>query len=203
MFRAERLSIPRPGAARLRHWGEVDPWWVADRVRQEVIGGGVTLPVATISDGPVCAVVEWDQEILSHRLANGHGPVLYRNVLADRVRSGRTDFMPAPLRVLGYINLGLLRRPLDTMARLSGMAWTIAAVPTAAGVDQLLALECDLHGFTLTTVGPDCSVHTVVSGPTKGSGEGRGVLDFYFWLRAEQLFDIAIRTGGLPVRTSA
>lgn len=199
LFRIERLRVPTDRGWGLKHWGGRDAGRAADLVRQATIGFGCTLPPAVISDGLVCAVVEWDNDILDARVSRQQWPVLHRNVLYDRVEHGRDSLEPSPLRVLGYICIGRLKTSRSTLARLSGMSRAIAAVPEPPSPDGWDVMECDYYGHTVATVDTDEVVTVVVDGMHEGKGEHRDVGRHYFRLREEQLFDVALRTGSTPL----
>lgn len=199
LFRIERLRVPADRRWGLKHWGGRDVRHAADLVRQQTIGSGCTLPPAVISGGIVCAVVEWDDDILAGRFSKQQWPVLYRNVLYDRIEHNRGCLEPSPLRVLGYICIGRLQTSRSTLARLSGMSRAIAAVPERPQMDSWDAMECDYYGHTVATVNTDDVVTVVVDGLPAGKGEHRDLGRHYFRLREEQLFDVALRTGATPL----
>ncbi len=193
----ERLGMARDSSRSLAHWGDVDVLEAADRVRVEVVGRGAVLPLVWMGDGLVVPVVTWDEDVLADRLRLNQWPVLYRAVLADRIAKGRDTDIPSPLRMEGFITVQPLRRATSVMARLSGSARVIAAVPTPPQPDPWDSMECDYYGFTVATVDPDLRVRVAVDGSSVGKSEHLP-MSHNRRLRQEQLFDVALRAGAIP-----
>lgn len=193
----ERLGMARDCSRSLAHWGDVDAFKAADCVRSHVLGVGCTLPLVWMGEGLVAPVVTWDEPALQARLQQRQWPVLYRTVLADRVATGRDGEIPSPLRMEAFITVQPLRRVKSVLARLSGSARVIAAVPVPPEPDPWESMECDYYGFTVATVRDDLRVQVVVDGMPAGKSQHLPV-GHHRRLRQEQLFDVALRGGSIP-----
>lgn len=166
--------------------------------------GCAVLPGTRFGRSVAFPVIEWYMDALARRHAQAPAPVLYRDVLCHRLETNPGSRDESPLRIRGYIHVGPLDRDaLSQLGPLRGWHSTIVAVPAALDLDPLLLAECDVRGDTVVQVDVEHEhADVVVEGATRGRSEHRRELLELYWLREEQLYDVAQRTGDLPAFTA-
>lgn len=157
---------------------------------------GVALECVWLADALVVPVVRWNEHGWRARRTKKLGPIVDRAWWLASADASYGDAPAAPLFIQGFLVLGALDRARAALGRLRTTAPVAALIESTPEPGAIELLRCDYYGYSVVAT-VAATVELIVNGGPWSPPDGE--VHFQRKLREEQLFEIALRCGQVPL----